>query len=168
MLPVQGFQQQQQPQPPPPQQAMQFYPAMVQSLAMQYQGVQNLTPRPLPSASSSPFSSPAPSPAPSVSGDDRKKKKRSRDAPPQKDYETTVMLRNIPTQYTPKEVLGYLSGYRGVIDFLYVPIDFKNQINLGYAFINFNRKDVAQRFCAECERLFPSAEKVPFVQPARV
>jgi len=113
-------------------------------------------------------SSPAPSPAPSVNGDDKKKKKRSREVPAARDNEMTVMLRNIPTQLTPKEVLEHLQAYRGVMDFLYVPIDFKNNCNLGYAFINFNRKDVGSRFCSACETLFPGQEKVAFVQPARV
>merc|ERR1719473_2122566 len=136
-------------------------PSRTQTMTSQYSAFSDFT------ENVSQNSSPAPSPAPSVNGDN-KKKKRSRDVPAARDHEMTVMLRNIPVDKTPQEVLDELSAYRGVLDFLYVPIDFKNECNLGYAFINFNRKDVGQRFYSACETLFPGADKVPFVQPARV
>lgn len=51
---------------------------------------------------------------------------------------TTVMLRNIPNAYTREMLKDLLDahGFRGCYDFLYLPVDFRNRVNLGYAFVN--------------------------------
>ncbi|CAE7815270.1 ML4, partial [Symbiodinium sp. CCMP2456] len=51
---------------------------------------------------------------------------------------TTVMLRNIPNNYTREMFLALLddNGFAGRYDFVYVPCDFRRQANLGYAFVN--------------------------------
>jgi hypothetical protein len=51
---------------------------------------------------------------------------------------TTVMLRNLPNDYTREMVLELLDeeGFRGKYDFVYVPLDFKRWGGLGYAFVN--------------------------------
>jgi len=51
---------------------------------------------------------------------------------------TTVMIRNIPKMYSRHEVQELLDseGFAGKYDFLYLPIDFKQGDNLGYAFVN--------------------------------
>eukprot|EP00397_Hematodinium_sp_SG-2012_P039252 GEMP01042830.1.p1 GENE.GEMP01042830.1~~GEMP01042830.1.p1 ORF type:complete len:366 (+),score=67.98 GEMP01042830.1:173-1270(+) len=69
----------------------------------------------------------------------------SRDAAKPK---TTMMLRNIPNKYTQKMLLKYLesNGFRGTFDFFYLPIDFRNRCNVGYAFINFTAVCHAERF----------------------
>ncbi|XP_065878427.1 protein MEI2-like 5 isoform X2 [Euphorbia lathyris] len=53
------------------------------------------------------------------------------------DIRTTLMIKNIPNKYTSKMLLAAIDEYhKGTYDFLYLPIDFKNKCNVGYAFIN--------------------------------
>ncbi|QCD79613.1 protein MEI2-like 2 isoform X1 [Vigna unguiculata] len=53
------------------------------------------------------------------------------------DARTTLMIKNIPNKYTSKMLLAAIDeSHRGTYDFLYLPIDFKNKCNVGYAFIN--------------------------------
>ncbi|PIA31373.1 hypothetical protein AQUCO_05000040v1 [Aquilegia coerulea] len=53
------------------------------------------------------------------------------------DLRTTLMIKNIPNKYTSKMLLAAIDErHRGKYDFIYLPIDFKNKCNVGYAFIN--------------------------------
>ncbi|XP_057542448.1 protein MEI2-like 4 isoform X1 [Amaranthus tricolor] len=53
------------------------------------------------------------------------------------DNRTTLMIKNIPNKYTSKMLMGAIDErHRGTYDFIYLPIDFKNKCNVGYAFIN--------------------------------
>ncbi|KAI4343452.1 hypothetical protein L6164_010797 [Bauhinia variegata] len=53
------------------------------------------------------------------------------------DNRTTLMIKNIPNKYTSKMLLAAIDeSHKGTYDFIYLPIDFKNKCNVGYAFIN--------------------------------
>jgi len=55
-----------------------------------------------------------------------------------KDNRTTIMIRNIPNKYNQKMLLKKIDvNHKRLYDFFYLPIDFKNKCNVGYAFINF-------------------------------
>lgn len=58
---------------------------------------------------------------------------------------TTVMLRNIPNDYTRAMLLELLDslGLVARYDLVYLPIDFHRASSLGYAFVNFNRHEDA-------------------------
>ncbi len=54
------------------------------------------------------------------------------------DKRTTIMIRNIPNKYTQIMLLSEIDVvFKQGYDFFYLPIDFKNRCNIGYAFINF-------------------------------
>ena len=55
---------------------------------------------------------------------------------------TTVMIKNIPNRVTREELLDRISEVmpRGSFDFLYMPIDFNNRLNFGYAFLNLSNE----------------------------
>ncbi|KAJ6393242.1 hypothetical protein OIU77_022669 [Salix suchowensis] len=53
------------------------------------------------------------------------------------DHRTTLMIKNIPNKYTSKMLLAAIDEqHKGSYNFIYLPIDFKNKCNVGYAFIN--------------------------------
>lgn len=55
-----------------------------------------------------------------------------------RDARTTVMIKNIPNKYNQKMLLSEIDEkHKGQYDFFYLPIDFQNKCNVGYAFINF-------------------------------
>jgi len=62
---------------------------------------------------------------------------------------TTIMMRNIPNNYTREMLIELVSseGFAGLYDLVYLPIDFQSKVaNLGYSFINFVDPEVATRF----------------------
>jgi hypothetical protein len=62
------------------------------------------------------------------------------------DRRTTIMIRNIPNKYTQAMLLQEIDmNFKEAYDFFYLPIDFKNRCNVGYAFINF----------MDCRRIVP-------------
>ncbi|EER18037.1 conserved hypothetical protein [Perkinsus marinus ATCC 50983] len=66
----------------------------------------------------------------------------------QPEMKTTVMLRNIPNKYTQRMLLDVIraKGFDSEFNFFYLPIDFRNRCNMGYAFVNFVDHDVAMKF----------------------
>lgn len=89
---------------------------------------------------------------------------------------TTVMLRNIPNKYTREMLVKQLSlEFKGLFDFLYLPIDFKNKCNVGYGFINFRTTDACDEFVrqfhgVDVRKCLPglNSKKIVEVTPARV
>ncbi|GAQ81819.1 Protein Mei2 [Klebsormidium nitens] len=61
---------------------------------------------------------------------------------------TTLMIKNIPNKYTQKMLLAAIDEHhKGTYDFFYLPIDFKNKCNVGYAFINLVSPEKIVPFC---------------------
>mmetsp|Transcript_35597 Transcript_35597/g.100749 ORF Transcript_35597/g.100749 Transcript_35597/m.100749 type:complete len:1014 (-) Transcript_35597:492-3533(-) len=88
------------------------------------------------------------------------------------DQRTTLMIKNIPNKYTQKMLLSTIDEFLSrSYDFFYLPIDFKNKCNMGYAFINM----VAPRYILPLvERLNNrkwekfNSEKVASISYARI
>lgn len=61
---------------------------------------------------------------------------------------TTIMMRNIPSEYTGLMLLTLLNknGFNGSYDLVYLPMDYHNRVGFGYAFINFVSPEAAQNF----------------------
>lgn len=61
---------------------------------------------------------------------------------------TTLMLRNLPNNYTRAMLLSTLDreGFHGQYDFLYMPFDFTSCAGLGYAFVNLVDPGVVPHF----------------------
>mmetsp|Transcript_96806 Transcript_96806/g.174853 ORF Transcript_96806/g.174853 Transcript_96806/m.174853 type:complete len:343 (+) Transcript_96806:207-1235(+) len=81
---------------------------------------------------------------------------------------TTVMLRNIPNKYTRELLAERLhEGFGRDIDFLYLPIDFRNKCNVGYAFVSFRSPDACARFAQEYH-LQNAVDKLPGFRSKKV
>jgi len=108
--------------------------------------------------------------SPSASSDARVRKEK-KDASARRS-DVTMMLRNIPNRYTQDVLLEELRPHLSSLDFFYLPIDFRNQCNLGYAFLNFKDGTAAEAFKASYDgyRLarYPLSHKVLQVNMARV
>jgi len=90
---------------------------------------------------------------------------------------STIMFRNIPNKYTRSMLHGRLNETFGKLDydFIYMPIDFNNKCNVGYAFVNFRNKEAIEKVVKEfhnkeCQVALPgfNSSKVVEITPARV
>lgn len=55
-----------------------------------------------------------------------------------KDKRTTLMIRHIPNKYNIQTILEDINQeFEGKYDLFYLPLDYYNNCNLGFAFINF-------------------------------
>ncbi|RRT76893.1 hypothetical protein B296_00010861 [Ensete ventricosum] len=82
------------------------------------------------------------------------------------DQRTTVMIKNIPNKFSRDMLIGLLDEHcakenekaqlpdsaPSQYDFVYLPIDFKNGCNLGYAFVNFTTPAAARRLYGAMHR----------------
>merc|ERR1712079_746243 len=61
---------------------------------------------------------------------------------------TTVILKHIPESYNRRELLDLMDqqGFAAKYDFVYLPVHFKNNTKLGYAFVNLIDHACAQDF----------------------
>ncbi|KAG7673813.1 hypothetical protein Ndes2437B_g01986 [Nannochloris sp. 'desiccata'] len=92
------------------------------------------------------------------------------------DKRTTLMVKNIPNKYTQKMLLSLMEErFAGVVpfpfDFFYLPIDFKNRCNVGYAFINMTTPHAIPALVEEFHgRRWPkfNSEKICKVSYARI
>ncbi|CAK9254674.1 unnamed protein product [Sphagnum jensenii] len=78
---------------------------------------------------------------------------------PNESPRTTLMIKNIPNKYSQAMLLQLLDRHclhcnsnrkdpkepESAYDFVYLPIDFKNRCNLGYAFVNFTTVEATKR-----------------------
>jgi len=64
------------------------------------------------------------------------------------DCRTTVMMRDIPNSYCTEKLVQLfdIAGFYARYDFVYLPVDFRTDMSLGYAFVNFVSNKDAQHF----------------------
>ena len=67
-----------------------------------------------------------------------------------RDSRTTIMIKNIPNKYTQKLLMDAIDkNNKDSYNFFYLPIDFKNKCNVGYAFVNFVKPAALYKFYKE-------------------
>jgi hypothetical protein len=83
----------------------------------------------------------------------------------QKEPTTTMMLRNLPNKYTREMLIAEFeeAGVMRDIDFLYLPIDLRQCVNVGYCFVNFVSEPAVERFRSKFE-----GKKLKFIRSSKV
>lgn len=89
-----------------------------------------------------------------------------------KKAKTTLMIRNIPNKYTKELMLETINAeFNDAYDFFYLPIDFNNNCNVGYAFINFKALKYIEPFYNKFDgKKWPifNSEKICSIKYARI
>jgi hypothetical protein len=110
----------------------------------------------------------------------RRARKRDANRPPDTqnliigvDDVRTVMIQNIPCRYSYQDMLDVFSemGFGSEPLFFHMPCRYKQQSNLGYAFVGFNDKDITARFAAAMTGYMfngSASTKQCVVTPARI
>lgn len=64
---------------------------------------------------------------------------------------TTVMVRNLNKRLTQSDLVQRINemGHRGLYDFAYMPMNFREEGNFGYAFVNFRSPTLAVNFTSQ-------------------
>lgn len=85
---------------------------------------------------------------------------------------TALYIKNIPNKYTKKMLLKMFDReFKHAYDFFYLPIDFNNNCNIGFAFIKFIDVKYVRRFCEKYgNRKWPhfNSEKICEIRYARM
>jgi len=93
-------------------------------------------------------------------GEQRRSNGADRDRVEWDDSIVTVMVRQIPRQFTQSMFLKLVNrrGFRGRFNFLYLPFDYKKGINVGYGFVNLVKPEYARAFHSALDGVY-AAEK---------
>lgn len=85
---------------------------------------------------------------------------------------TALYIKNIPNKYTKKMLLKLFDrDFRHAYDFFYLPIDFNNNCNIGFAFIKFTDVKYVRKFCEKYgNKKWPhfNSEKICEIRYARM
>lgn len=85
---------------------------------------------------------------------------------------TALYIKNIPNKYTKKMLLKLFDrDFRQAYDFFYLPIDFNNNCNIGFAFIKFTEVKYVRKFCEKYgNKKWPhfNSEKICEIRYARM
>jgi len=71
------------------------------------------------------------------------------------EFQMTLMVRNLSQDLTQGELVQQLvlAGYRGLFDFIYMPMNLRGQGNFGYAFVNFKSHTIAVQVISRLQSL---------------
>lgn len=60
---------------------------------------------------------------------------------------TTVMLRNLPCPFLREDLIKVMDakGFKGLYNFVYLPVDFVSEMGIGYAFVNLVTTEEVKR-----------------------
>lgn len=75
------------------------------------------------------------------------------------DARTTLMVRNLPSDLSQPALVEHFlwAGYKGLFDFVYMPMNLREQGNFGYAFINFISPVIAVQVMMQLQSDDPSS-----------